>query len=627
MKTYKDFKRNFVYITETSDVAKILPELMQRKVWGKDYETTGLDPYIDKTILLQIGCRDKQFLIDTRSASIEPLRPFLESTEHRKIAHYAQFEYMMSRANHDIETEGLRCTMITEQVLRAGMYNIKGTFSLDGVLERRLGISIDKTLQKSFINHRGPFSTEQLIYGADDVIHLEDLFRDQCAEADKLGLLRTVLLECEAIPAFGDMRLDGMYLNQEGWRQIMVDNIAAQNQMREELDSIAKHYIPEDLFGNASINYGSSDQVKDLLNKMGIKVPVRDPKTGKDVMVPVPSTDAKVLKRVNHLPVVKALAKWRSYNVLINTFGQPWLDAIHPKTGRIHPDLSQMGTATGRPAAGGDDVNPLNVPQDNRYRNCFIGAPDEIVESDDYSGCESRILAEISQDPKLINIFRTGEDIHCAVATDLYGVQVDKKGPNAKYRKPAKALNFGIAYGMGPGKLYNDLNADGFPVSFDEAKGLYNKYCVKFETAVGFLRNAGTIALEQGYLANLNGRRRYWDLPDPKNTERFPAGVRDPLYQGILSKIQREGGNFLIQSVNADITKDAMVNIRLYKKKNRVRSSFMNAVYDEVVTRTHKDDSEAFHKAKLDIMVKSAEIWIKSVPMVVDGASGLYWKK
>lgn len=625
MREYKDDKRNFVYMTETSDVARILPEIMQRNVWGKDFETTGLDPHLDKTILLQIGSRDKQFLIDTRTASLEPLRPWYESKEHRKIAHYAKFEYKMARGSHELETEGLRCTYLTERVIKGG--SVYRGFGLEPVLKARLGIEIDKTLQKSFVNHQGPFSQEQLIYGADDVIYLEDLFRHQCKEADEKGLLRTVLLESECLSSFGDMEFDGMYLDVPGWKKIMEDNIQAQAKVREELDEIAKEHLPENLFGQADINYGSSEQVAHLFNKMGIKVPVRDPRTGKDVLEPIKHTDAKTLKRVSHLPVVKLIGKWRSYNVLINTFGQPWLDAIHKRTGRIHPDLDQLGTETGRPAAGDSDVNPLNVPRDNRYRHCFIGGPDEIVESDDYSGCESRILAEISQDPELIGIFQRGEDIHCAVATALYGIVVDKKGPNSKYRTPAKSLNFGIAYGMGPGRLYNELNGQGFPVTFDEAKMLFNKYCLKYNVAVDYLRNCGKIALEQGYLANLNGRRRYWNLPDPNNTEKFPAGYRDPLYQGIMAKIEREGGNFMIQSVNADITKQAMIWIRDYKKTNKIKSSFMNAVYDEIVTRTHKEQSEEFHKVKLGLMKKAAEIWIKKVPMEVDGAVNPYWTK
>lgn len=174
-----------------------------------------------------------------------------------------------------------------------------------------------------------------------------------------------------------------------------------------------------------------------------------------------------------------------------------------------------------------------------------------------------------------------------------------------------------IAYGMSYNRLYDELNGQGFSCTRDEAKQLFYRYCDTYKAAVNFLRESGKLAASQGYLVNLNGRRRYWIKPETDNPE----------YYGRMAGIEREGGNFLIQSVNADITKDAMIGIRDYRKKNNIRTHFINAVYDEVVTRTHKDDSEAFHAAKLKIMVASAEKWIKDVPMIVDGHAGRCWQK
>jgi DNA polymerase I-like protein with 3'-5' exonuclease and polymerase domains len=174
-----------------------------------------------------------------------------------------------------------------------------------------------------------------------------------------------------------------------------------------------------------------------------------------------------------------------------------------------------------------------------------------------------------------------------------------------------------IAYGMSYNRLFDELNGQGFTCTREEAKKLFYKYCDTYKTAVDFLRSSGKEAASQGYLVNLNGRRRYWIKPDQDN----------PDYYGRMAGIEREGGNFLIQSVNADITKDAMIGIRNYRKQHNIRTHFINAVYDEVVTRTHKDDSAEFHKAKLAIMVASAEKWIKDVPMIVDGHAGKCWQK
>lgn len=181
-----------------------------------------------------------------------------------------------------------------------------------------------------------------------------------------------------------------------------------------------------------------------------------------------------------------------------------------------------------------------------------------------------------------------------------------------------------ISYGMGPKKLCEDLNGDGFPLELADAKKLYYKYCDTLHVSVNFLRNSGKLAFEHGYLANINGRRRYWNKPKPED---YPLGYKDEKYQAKKGAIEREGGNFLIQSVNADITKKAMTEIRSYAKKNKVRTNFINAVYDEIVTRTHKDDSPGFHEAKLKIMRKVAEEVVTSVPMLVDGFVGPHWNK
>ena len=116
-------------------------------------------------------------------------------------------------------------------------------------------------------------------------------------------------------------------------------------------------------------------------------------------------------------------------------------------------------------------------------------------------------------------------------------------------------------------------------------------------------------------------------MPNPDDLERFPRGKFDDVYKGIIAKIQREGGNFSIQSVNADITKRAMADIRKFAKEHGIRTMIYNAVYDEIVTETHKDDHAFFWPHKQRIMREAAQIWLKRVPMEVDGHALPYWTK
>lgn len=180
---------------------------------------------------------------------------------------------------------------------------------------------------------------------------------------------------------------------------------------------------------------------------------------------------------------------------------------------------------------------------------------------------------------------------------------------------------------MGPGTLCEDLNSQGFPITREAAKKLFYTYEKEFKTGVNYLRNAGDLASKQGYLINSNGRRRYWNLPDASDSVRFPGGNRDWKYKSAIGAITREGGNFLIQSVNADITKLGMIKIRDYKKKHGVRTYFANQVYDEIVTITHKDDSPDWIPVKRRLMVEAGEEFVKSVAIEVEGEVQKCWTK
>jgi DNA polymerase I-like protein with 3'-5' exonuclease and polymerase domains len=414
---------------------------MQFNAWGTDTETTGLDAHKDRVTLVQIGRPEEQYVIDARKVKIEPIRPFFESREIIKIWHNYKFDYKMIKGSTKIECENGRDTFIAEKIMNAGRM-FKG-FRLDDVLLKYINVEIDKTLQKSFIGHTGEYSDAQIRYAADDVKYLLPTLQAMTKHIIADGLGPTFKLECDVVPAFGDMEFDGMVLDKEAWLAILEMNKIKQSEAKAILDSIVEPYVGTNLFGEVDINYGSPPQMVKLFERMRIKVREYDKAKKKEFEVKVTATDAKTLKKLGHIPFVKHLQAYRSIGVRINTFGMPYIEAINPLTGAIHPDFDQLGTETGRPAAGDSDVNPLNIPRDNEYRNCFVGRGDEIVESDDYSGCESRILAQISGDQKLIKIFRDGEDIHCAVATALYGKLVTKNNENKKLRTPAKSLNFG----------------------------------------------------------------------------------------------------------------------------------------------------------------------------------------
>lgn len=433
------------FIQEQHQLEQAVPILMSRTRWGFDTETTGLDCHKDKVILIQIGDRDDQFVIDSRAVNPEPLRPFFESDDYYKYGHNLKFDYKMMKTSFGIDVERLRCSYLSEKVLTIGK-KFKG-FGLKDLMKIYLDKDMDKSQQKSFVGHTGAFSESQIQYAAADVADLIDLHRKINDLVFKDSLERTTFLECEAIPVFGDMEVHGLLLDKDKWQKIIDSNAQKAAETLEELNEYARKLdYPQDLFGNVNMNWGSPVQVVEFLQTMGVKVIDRDPETGKMFETLIDKSDDKTLKRARDVPVIKLLKKLRGLNVRLSTFGQAFLDALHPATGRIHPDFAQIGTETGRIASGDSPVNLLNIPARGEgakeMRNSFIAPPDHVVETHDYSGCELRIWAHISQDPGLCKALREGIDLHCYVATKLYGKSVTKT-ENSALRTPAKSLNFG----------------------------------------------------------------------------------------------------------------------------------------------------------------------------------------
>lgn len=623
---------NWELVTETSRLIELIPLFIEQGTWGFDTETTGLCPIKNKPILVQLGNHEKQYLIDARVVNIEPLRDCFQ--EHiRCIGHNLKFDYMMMKRNHDIRVERTFDVMLGEKVLDGGMSD--WGFKLDDIIGKYTGEHKDVEMQKSFVNHTGPFSPRQLDYAAGDVaplIHIEAEMRERMKP---LGLLSTYLIECACVPCFGDMELHGVRLDAERWMEIAREHEAAAERVREQLDYFAAPVWGRDLFGQVDINYASPEQVVNLLNKLKIKV-VQTSRDGEIFEERITKSDKKTLGKVKDNTVVPLIRQYRKHVKAYTTYGQNFVDAIYEETGRIHSSINQIGASTGRITSGekrhdpSKQVSLLNIPKDKRMRNCFLAYDDDhLVETDDYSGAELRIWAEISQDPGLLEIFQKGLDAHCVVASKLYRKEVK---PGDPLRAHAKAMNFGIIYGSSDFSLYETLNREGFPISLDEAKALYKAYCSEYRVGVEYLRGAGRFAVKEGYLANIGGRRRNWRIPLPdavnkKGEPIFPLGRRDGKFRGVMNGIEREGGNFLCQGVNADITKYAMYLIRRHIIQNKVRSNIMMQVYDEIVTDTHKDDSPDFVIKKRALMKMAAEKWITSVPFEVEGHVGRSWTK
>jgi len=605
---------------------------MERSAWGFDLETTGLDPYEHKPNMMQIGREDIQFIIDMRSAKVDSLRPFLESREIKKVGHNLKFDYMMLAQNHGIELECMRDTMLAERLLHVGISGVK--FSLAAVMKKYLGIEMDKTDRMEFTKiGNQPFTQRMIEYGAKDVSNMCKLLIAMSKPMMELQLGEVFIRECEFAAVMGDMELAGINLDKDGWKAILDETILLARQAEEKLYENARWFgqngfLPYEMTtlfpGEINFNPNSSEQVLKILKAIGVEVEAVNHKEKKLEIKPISSTvSGELMKATNKIPFIENLLEYRKHTKRTSTYGMSYINALHPITGRLHPKQDQLGTETGRLANdtwAKNNPNMLNIPRDKKYRHCFTsGHPDFLIETDDFSGAELRIWAELSRDPVLSEAFIRGEDVHCKIASKMYGVPVVKGGENKHLRSPAKSINFGIAYDMSPPSLFFRIKNEGFnDITLEKAFDLHESYCKLVKTGVDFLRENGRLALKNGFSVNVSNRRRYYELPDKSNWGE---------YNKVANKVLKKGGNFGIQSINAEITKDAMIDLRRYIKDNKIRSQMVLQVYDEIVTRTHKDDSPEFVVKKREIMNNSAHKWLKTVPMEVEGEVMGSWTK
>lgn len=639
----------YTFIKTPEEARKALADLSKQNSIGYDTETTGVDPHTDKVILASFATSKHAYVVDTRNLDLLRIfAPILESEAVIKIQHNGIFDYQMTKGSIGVDTENNVCTMLGERTLTAGLQF--GGLSLEDVTKKYLNKSRDKTLQKSFIGHTGDFTKEQIEYSAEDAFDLAFIARAQQEEAQKLGVLRTWKTENAALPAFGDIEFYGQRLDPDAWREIMDQNKEAERLAKKELDAwfipiVGREQIQFDLMDSskmyeepgAAINYNSQPAVLYALQMMNLKI------DGKLIT----DTSKKTQNRIKDHPVIQSLMKYRRAVKLYGTYGQSYIDAIHPLTRRVHFRFKQYGTDTGRPACR-DGLNCLNIPRDQRYRKAFGTEDGRLISTVDYSAAELRILADLSNDRLMVDGFNSGIDFHCYVATMIFGKEVTKTNENKHLREPTKTLNFGIAYGMSPRSLWEKLNFElGQKISIAECEELFNGYKRTFRTAIEWLECQQQLASTQFTMSNINGRRRGWF---PPNHEKIQAEVRNELtrngklewtddmdslkvtlvrekQKAHLAAIQREGANCQIQSVNADFTKLSMAAMRKEFKKRGFDGRMYNSVYDEIVTDHDAGTAKEAHELKQKIMIEEANKMLQHVPMLVEGHLDKVWKK
>jgi len=396
-------------------------------------------------------------------------------------------------------------------------------------------------------------------------------------------------IELPLVRVLADMEIAGFKINRDSLKEF-TDNLTAKiSDFESEIYELA----------GEEFNINSTKQLGVILfEKLGLKI-IKKTKTGY-------STDSTVLdKLMGAHPIIEKIIEYRRAAKLKSTYGDGLLAVINEETGKIHSSFNQTVTTTGRISS--TEPNLQNIPmrreEGREIRKMFVPSNSENVLIDaDYSQIELRILAHMSGDETMAEAFRSGEDIHASTAARVFGVEKDEVTPLLRSR--AKAVNFGIVYGMGDYSLSQDLH-----ISVKEAKAYIENYFEKYANVKKYLDTTVADAKEKGYVTTLFGRRRY--IPEINATNFMQRSFGE-----------RVAMNTPIQGTAADIIKIAMVNVHRELKNAGLKSRLILQVHDELIIEAPQWESEKAKEILENCMVKAAEL---TVPLLAESGTGKSW--
>ena len=613
-----------------------------------DIEATSLDPFTGKIILLQIGTKDFINVYDVRNLPESNILYILENLKNKEvISHNAKFEWKYIYEKYGVELPWIYDTMITEALILAGIG--RPFYSLNDLTEKYCNTSLDKDTRKSFEDNYDVMITPELLdYAAADVLYLPYIRDAQDIALKERRISNVHDMEMRLLPVVAKMEHNGVLLNKEAWGSLAMEAATTADsisiQIKEQMWDAVEKCIEE--------NIGGWDDARDMLrytqvalNKERKKVvysreylsTVTDVKGMLDVYkenfnsasplqmkrvfymmgVSVESTNSKYLKRDfpgNEFAML--LVSYREWLKRSTSFGLNFFDHINEKTGRIHSQFNQVGTATGRFSS--EKVNLQNVLTENKYRNCFLAKKDYKIVTADYSQIELVIAAELSGEPRMIEAFLADESLHEQTAIEVLGaapedVIADKDGnrKNADIYTNAKSTNFAILYGTSAKGL-----ALNFGIPHDEGLRILSRHKEVYPRLHAFIEIAKHHILARGFSITPFGRKRFFTVP--RRFDKYT--IKDKF------RIEREGFNHIIQGGSADILKLAMINISELSPFGDLLRALMT-VHDEIVYEVHNDIIDDAMKFIEKHMIISGERFIKKVPIRVGIKQAPYWMK
>lgn len=596
---------NYVTILDEATLVSWIEKLKKAPLFAFDTETDSLDNISANMVGLSFAIEPgvaayvpvAHDYLDApdqiaRERVLELLKPLLEDDALLKVGQNLKYDRGIL-ANYGIELRGIAYDTMLESYT---LDSVAGRHDMDSLSDRWLK---HKTITFEEIAGKGK---NQLTFNQ---IALEEAGRYAAEDADvtlqlhlkmwpKLqkneGPLRIFNeIEMPLVPVLSRVERNGVKIDPA------VLHAHSQEIAKRLVELEQKAY---DIAGE-EFNLSSPKQLQTILfEKQGIK-PLKKTPGG------APSTSEEVLEELAlDYPLPKVILEYRGLAKLKSTYTDKLPLMINPKTGRVHTSYHQAVTATGRLSS--TDPNLQNIPVRNdegrRIRQAFIAPEDYVIVSADYSQIELRIMAHLSRDEGLLKAFAEGKDIHRATAAEVFGLPLESV--TGEQRRSAKAINFGLIYGMSAFGLARQLN-----IPRKEAQKYMDLYFERYPGVLDYMERTRAQAKEQGYVETLDGRRLY--LPDIKASN---AARR--------AGAERAAINAPMQGTAADIIKRAMIAVDAWLETEKPRVRMIMQVHDELVFEVHKDDVDAVAKKVHELMENSTML---DVPLLVEVGSGENW--
>ncbi len=575
--------RLFAFDTETTSL-----EYMKAEIVGVSF---AVAPGIAAYLPLRHDYAGAPEQLD-RDASLAKLRPLLESEQHGKVGHHLKYDAHVL-ANHGITLRGMRFdSMLESYVWNSTVIR----HDMDSAAEKYLGI---RTIHYEDVAGKGarqiPFNqvpvdkaAEYSSEDADVTLRLHEVLWPQIAAQAPLRKLYEEI-EQPLVPVLARMEEHGVLLDRQ---MLRTQSSELAKRLLEVLGEAHKE-------AGAPFNLDSPKQLGTILfEKMQLpvvrKTPTGQPSTAEDVL--------EELAESYRLP--KLILEHRNLSKLKSTYTDKLPEQISERTGRVHTSYHQAVAATGRLSSQDPNLQniPIRTPEGRRIRQAFVAPEGHVLLAADYSQIELRIMAHLSQDDGLLRAFASDQDIHQATASEVFGTPLEEV--TSDQRRSAKAVNFGLIYGMSAFGLAAQLG-----IARGTAQEYIELYFARYPGVKRYMEETRTQAREQGYVETVFGRRLY--LPD--------INARNKQFQ---QAAERAAINAPMQGTAADIIKRAMISVDARCQENDAGARLIMQVHDELVLEVRADKVAEATAMVREHMMAAASL---RVPLKVDVGTGPNW--